>query len=143
MFLNKPSFAVAFTLASLILAGGAWASDPKTAVPEKKTLTRTEDFVVAYGKVLRKNLGEDIGQLGLFAFHEGKLVPIPFQIDEINQEGEWVLTQVPPTLAGEGLKPEHDEDDGNLDENDELAFMARDAGDRVAQEGYPPEALKV
>ena len=143
MFLHRPSFLVAFVFASLILTGNTWASDPKTAVPEKKTLTRTEDFVVVYGRSLRKCLNENIEQLGLFAFREGKLEPIPFQIDEINQEGEWVLTQVPPALAGTGLKPERDEDDGNLDENDELAFMARDAGNRVPPEGYPPEALKV
>ncbi|MCX5867549.1 MAG: hypothetical protein NT009_08785 [Proteobacteria bacterium] len=143
MFIIKPLLAVLFFIASLILAGEAKALDSKTVVLEKKTLTRAEDFVVVYGKTLRKSLGEDIGQLGLFAFHEGKLVPIPFQIDEINKEGEWVLTQVPPTQAGAGLKPERDDDDGNLDENDELAFMARDAGDRVPPEGYPPEALKV
>ncbi|MDD5222962.1 MAG: hypothetical protein PHE84_03155 [bacterium] len=143
MILRKSLFLVLSAFASLIMMGEAKASNSPKTVLEKKTITRTEDFVVAPGKVLRKSLGEDINQLGLFAFHDGSLVPIPFQIDEINKEGEWVLTQVPPALAGTGLKPERDEDDGNLDENDELAFMVKDSGDRVSPEGYPPEALKV
>ena len=140
-------------LGQLILFAGVWVfisgvymqdarpADSLGPGPEKKTLTRGEDFVVVHGKILKKNLGMDIGQMGLLAFHEGKPVPIPFQIDEINPDGDWVLTQVPPELKNTGLKPEKDDDDGKLDGNDELAFMARDAGDRVKKEYYPPEIL--
>jgi hypothetical protein len=141
-------------LGQLILFAGALAFisgvDPQAPRPadylgpilEKKTLTRVEDFVVAHGEILKRNLGRDIGQMGLLAFREGKLVPIPFQIDEISPDGDWVLTQVPPELENAGLKPEKDSDEGNLDGNDELAFMARDSGDRVGREYFPPGILE-
>lgn len=126
-----------------VYPGDARPADAQGLVLEKKTLTRVEDFVVVHGKILKKNLGRDIGQLGLFAFLAGKLAPIPFQIDELNSEGDWVLTQVPPELKNTKLKPERDNDDGNLDNNDELVFMARDAGDRIKREYSPPGALAV
>ena len=140
-------------LGQLILFAGVWVfisgvntQDARPADSlgpglEKKTLTRVEDFVLVQGKILKKNLGRDIGQMGLLAFHEEKPVPIPFQIDERNPDGDWVLTQVPPELKNTGLKPERDDDNGLLDGNDELAFMARDAGDRIGKEYYPPGIL--
>jgi len=134
-------FAGVSALFSGIYTPDARPADSLGPVLEKKTLTRVEDFVVVHGEILSKNLGMDIRQMGLLAFREGKLVPIPFQIDEINPDGDWVLTQVPPELENTGLKPERDDDDGNLDSNDELAFMARDAGDRIKKEYYPPGIL--
>ncbi|MCX5867550.1 MAG: hypothetical protein NT009_08790 [Proteobacteria bacterium] len=109
---------------------------PNPAVIEKKNLSRVDDFVVVRGEKLKRNLNNEIGKLSLFAYVEGKFQPVPFQVDEINPDGEWVLTQVPPE-AKKSAKPDRDDDNGSLDENDELAFMARDAGDRVAFDGLP------
>ncbi|MDD5224383.1 MAG: hypothetical protein PHE84_10355 [bacterium] len=134
-------FAGVSALFSGIYTPDARPADSPGPVLEKKTLARMEDYVVVPGKILRKNLGLDIGQMGLLAFREGKLVPIPFQIDELSPDGDWVLTQVPPELENTGLKPEKDDDDGSLDANDELAFMARDAGDRIKKDIYPPGIL--
>ncbi|MDD5224379.1 MAG: hypothetical protein PHE84_10335 [bacterium] len=134
-------FAGVSTLFFGIYPPDARPADSPGPVPEKKSLTRVQDYVLARGKILKNNLGKDIGQMGLLAFHKGKLEPIPFQIDEMNPEGDWVLTQVPPELKNTGLKPEKDDDDGSLDANDELAFMARDAGDRVKKESLPPGIL--
>jgi hypothetical protein len=109
---------------------------PNPAIIEKKSLTRVDDFVVVRGEKLKKSLDNEIAKFSLFAQIDGKFQPVPFQIDEINPDGEWVLTQLPPE-AKKSLKPERDDDDGSLDGNDELAFMIRDAGDRLSFNGLP------
>jgi hypothetical protein len=50
----------------------------------------------------------------------GKAVPIPFQIDEINQWGDFVLPNGGPITANTG--------NGIFDAQDELAFMGEDVG---------------
>lgn len=109
---------------------------PNPAFIEKKSLSRMDDSVVVRGEKLKRNLNNEIARFSLFAYVEGKFQPIPFQVDEINPDGEWVLTQVLPE-AKKSVKPERDDDNGSLDGNDELAFMARDAGDRVSFNGLP------
>jgi len=68
----------------------------------------------------------------LFASRRGIWGPIPYQIDEVDAEGLFVLP--------EGKSPSRDEPDlhGILDGNDELVFMAGDLGDRVTAEQWPP-----
>jgi len=128
-----------------ILIGAGENSD--TVIPcrtqETKTLTRLEDYIVVHGLKLRKSLRRKIGSLSLFALHGGELKPIPFQIDEINRDGEWVLPQIPPHLEDKSLEPEADDDNGHFDENDELVFMVRDSGDRARWETLPEGAVAV
>ena len=57
--------------------------------------------------------------------------PVPFQVDEVDAEGHWVLDQ--------GPQPNADEPPGVLDANDRLLFMASDAGDRVGRADLPPD----
>ena len=49
--------------------------------------------------------------------------PIPFQVDEVDAGGNWVLDQ--------GPHPNVDDPPGVLDANDRLLFMVTDAGERV------------
>ena len=49
-------------------------------------------------------------------------IQIPYQIDEITPEGSYF-----------------DDDDGILDYNDEIAFMAADLGDSVGTDSWLPE----
>lgn len=51
--------------------------------------------------------------------------PIPFQVDERDAEGRWVLDQGPE------VNP--DDQPGVVDANDALLFMAADSGERVAR----------
>ena len=51
----------------------------------------------------------------MFALNSGVWSPIPFQIDEVNITGTYVI-----------------EEDGLLDENDELVFVAGDAGEEAS-----------
>ncbi len=103
----------------------------------RKTLKRSRGEVVLKGAVLDGTLNRPIENLALLALHEGRLVPIAFQVDELDEAGEWVLTMVPPRLEGSGIEPDRDVDGGALDDNDELVFMLKDAGDRLAAGGLP------
>ncbi|MDD5222963.1 MAG: hypothetical protein PHE84_03160 [bacterium] len=128
-------------MAIVIFSSVSWAGEgslngSNPTVIEKKGLSRQADYVVVHGEKLKQNLSREIAKFSLFAHIDGKFQPIPFQVDEINPDGEWVLTQVPPE-AKKSVKPEQDNDNGRLDDNDEMAFMARDAGDRVSFNGLP------
>jgi len=123
-------------VSSVIAAPSLWAS-------EKKTMTRVDDFVVVLGDKLKYSLGKDIATLSLFSATSGQVKPIPFQIDEINAQGDWVLSSIPPALKNSGLKPEVDVDNGKLDANDQLVFMIKDSGDRLDKALYPKNALSV
>jgi hypothetical protein len=59
----------------------------------------------------------------------GEAIPIPFQIDEINKIGDYVLNQGPQTNATTG--------DGIFSELDELSFMGDDVGLVVSPSKWP------
>ena len=76
---------------------------------------------VAVGaKQADKLSGHDIADISVMAVRAGKLVPIPFQIDERDKDG-WVYV--------EGVsKSELDGASGKFDARDEIVFMHRDTG---------------
>ncbi len=92
---------------------------------ERKTLSRTEDLVVLTGAELPKLRGIHKDLLRAYASRAGKLEPIPFQVDERTPELEYCWTS--------GPDPVKDVDDGRVDEDDEVAFRAADAGDRTTE----------
>ncbi len=73
--------------------------------------TRADEPVVVQGEALTQLLGFPIDELGVFALDSGIWTPIPFQVDEVNITGTYVI-----------------EEDGFLDANDELVFVAGDVG---------------
>lgn len=85
-------------------------------------LKRRYDHVVVPGDRLRHLRLERIDELRLLAFRDDFEV-IPYQIDERLPNGEYAFDK--------GANPRADEDKGRLDRNDELVFMARDAGGRA------------
>jgi len=108
-----------------------------------RTMTRTADFVVLQGSEVPGALGLPISHLSLLARDaDGKVLPIPFQVDEINAEGEWILPETPPEGRKASAPPERDEDDGRLDANDQLVFMLRDAGGRIPPPDLPADAVR-
>lgn len=66
--------------------------------------------------------------------------PVPFQIDEIDGDGLYVLTEGQEPNRDEGGKGEERNLDGALDENDEIVFMAGDCGGRAVQDAWPAGA---
>lgn len=104
-------------------------SDPRLT----QTLARMYDPVITTGDETDL-LGEPIANYGLYAIKDGIMLQVPFQIDERDEDGLFVLT--------EGKNPTTDGDNGLFDENDELVFMARDAGDRLFDKEMLPEGRK-
>ena len=94
---------------------------------------REPDPVIIPGAVLgAPALGRSIDSLRLYARARsgGLLVPIPLQVDERDPDGAFVLSG--------GQAAGRDVDGGRLDDNDELVFLARDAGLRSSER--PPDA---
>ena len=118
------------------------SSSPLLMILATRTMSRTADCMVVHGSQMTNNLHKKNDLMALFAVRDGVLEPIPFQIDEINEEGLRVLPNHPPD-AKEKKIAYKDDDDGHLDENDEVVFMIRDTGDRIDEASYPEGALAV
>lgn len=110
---------------------------------ERKSMARTTDFIVINGRELPGMLGKKIDTLSLLARIDERVEPIPFQVDEINSEGEWILPEVPPEAGRHARRTEQDDDHGSFDENDQLVFMIRDSGDRISQTDRPADAQTI
>lgn len=76
----------------------------------------------------------------LLTFGPQGFEPVPFQIDEVDEDGLYVLTDGPEPNRDEGGKGKRRNLDGSLDGNDELVFMASDCGDRADLEAWPAGA---
>jgi hypothetical protein len=92
------------------------------------TGVRFGEVVKLPGERLTMLDGMAIERLALLACTGTECHPIPFQIDERDATGRWVLDQGPMATR--------DDPPGVIDANDLLLFMAADAGDRS-----PPGAL--
>jgi hypothetical protein len=68
-------------------------------------------------------LGKLTRKYRLFAFRDKDLIPVPFQIDECDENGE-IIPKIGP-------KARLDSDRGAFDKTDELVFMAWDTGVKV------------
>ncbi|MFC1890530.1 hypothetical protein ACFL4G_12325 [Thermodesulfobacteriota bacterium] len=112
------------------ISGNATGPNPA----RNATLERRYDAVIISGEALAPLLGEQADMLRLYAFRRGGLHPIPFQIDERDALGEFIFTS--------GPQASKDADGGTLDYNDELVFMARDAGDRAPAGTRWPEGTR-
>ncbi len=102
----------------------------------RKTITRQTDPVVVKGKEFPEMKGRALEGFRLFTFRRGQWEPIPFQIDEVDGDGFYVLPL--------GKQPNKDKGSGELseklDENDEVVFMASDLGEKAPAAHVPPGA---
>ncbi|MEZ6189520.1 MAG: hypothetical protein R3F62_31540 [Planctomycetota bacterium] len=95
-------------------------------VRARRTLKRSVDTVVLECGVLGdKILGVHKNRLRVYACRAGFMVPITYQLDEKNAEGVYCYDK------GKEDRRLRDEDNGNVDANDELVVLAREAGDRA------------
>jgi hypothetical protein len=101
----------------------AAAGDLFPAPNSGTALGRPEDPVIVVGKELPLLTGRPIDELVLSAFDGSNWSPIPFQIDERTNDitGTYVVLE-----------------DGLLDANDELVFMAKDSG-QLAGRAWPAD----
>jgi len=86
------------------------------SIPAALTATASADPVVITGKDLPRLLGKPIS---LIAVTNRSGAAIPFQIDEVTKEGEYVLDK--------GESPNAKDGNGVLDERDEIVFLWDDA----------------
>src|SRR5205807_4993221 len=113
------SWIVAVPAAALV-AVALFLSPTRADTVKAKTLARTEDWVIVPGKELPRLKGKHKDKVRLYAQKNGSLQPIPYQVDEKTPEGGYCFTEGP---ADKLVK---DVDDGLIDDNDEVVFMAKD-----------------
>ena len=114
----------------------------------EKTLQRTVDPVIIAGEKLPGLTGMGINSIRVFSFQNGRAVPVPFQVDQRDSNGDWVWDVVyrkqldydeegfhlptlrKPVSHGKGTVDDQDpRGKAILDENDVLVLMAKDLGD--------------
>lgn len=104
------------------------SENPRNKPPSllvKKTLTRKNDPLVLSGDLISLFHGVQNQHLRLFSHNGDQFRVIPFQIDERDPEGEFILTN--------GEAADTDVDNGLFDHNDEVVWLAKDTGGRVSR----------
>lgn len=109
-------------LAAMMLLGAHVAAGASPLA--RKTLTRFHDPVVVRTSLLAELADRATAHYRLYAAHAGVVEPIPFQFDAWD-DGDLVFPATPA------------EAEFTFDDDDELVFMAKDTGDRVAATDLP------
>lgn len=89
--------------------------------------------LIVKGAKLPELLGSKIDHLEVLAMHGGRLVPIPFQVDEVRPDGRFALPN--------GPRPVIDDSPGIVDRDDELVMMVSDLGARDEDPAALPKGL--
>lgn len=114
---------------------------------EPRSLTRLIDPIEVPGLEVRAISGLEISNLRAIALRDGKLRPIPFQIDQKSANNDWIWNVIyPPDNVNDWSNDEaselsdsqeyitHDDQDPSgkniFDDNDIVVFLAKDAGDK-------------
>lgn len=72
---------------------------------------------------------QTLSHIQLFVFRSATLTLIPFQIDERDRRGRWVIKA--------GPRPSQDDQPGRFDPNDAIIFLRRDMGKRATAATFP------
>ena len=109
-------------------------SRPGPPVIAHRTIDRKPDQILVHGALVpgAKDLAHDL--LRLMAYKGDEMAAIPFQIDERDEDG-WYLLDAGPSPSPRGS--------GRWKDSDELVFRARDVGDRVGAQAWPTVASRV
>jgi hypothetical protein len=84
---------------------------------------RTWQPLIIKGSEVPQLCKRPLNQFEMFVVHDGKIAPLPFQIDQINPDGNYVLPEGPGPIA-----PSHP---GVLEAKDEIVMMIADLGERA------------
>ncbi len=84
--------------------------------------------IVLEGSALPFLSGLSLSQMQVFTFRHAALTPIPFQIDERDRRGRWVIKA--------GPRPSQDDQPGRFDSNDAIVFLRRDLGKRATAAAF-------
>jgi hypothetical protein len=80
------------------------------------------------GRLAGDVIGSPLSNIRLYSFRDGSFKPILFQIDEMTEDGDWILP--------DGPTPNKELSNGKLDTWDKIVFMADDSGDRVSKDAW-------
>lgn len=103
-----------------VLGLALWAGAGDQVQAQTRRLNRPEDFVLFTGDKVPALLGAEARELHLYACGRSDLRAVPFQVDKRDLEGRYVF---PDEKSRSPLR-----DGTRLDANDEMVFMAKDAG---------------
>ena len=112
---------LAFLIACLLTILPAWLR--AEAAPARP------GAIVLEGQALPFLHRQSLSHIQVFAFHSAALTPIPFQIDERDRRGRWVIKA--------GPRPSRDDQPGRFDPNDAIVFLRRDMGQRATALAFP------
>ncbi len=97
---------------------------------------RTWQPLIIKGAAVSQLCSRPLDQFEVLAMHDGKLAPIPFQIDQINPDGQYVLPEGPAPIASSHPAV--------LGAKDEIVMMIADLGERVSPNATrPPSAVEI
>jgi hypothetical protein len=116
-----------------VVLAALFFSEASLALGPARSLTRSEDHVVLSGEAAPLLIGARTRALHLFACGPGGFRAVPFQVDKRDKGGIYVY---PNDTSRDPLR-----DGTQLDGNDELVFMAKDAGDSCADEPWVDGAV--
>ncbi len=136
---NTSSVLVLFPFLVLLIISTAWSETVGTS-PARNTITRQFDHVIVRGSDLKEHLNKSIPLMRLYALKDGKMQPVPFQIDEITDDENWVLPYKSPYISekmSSKAKLIKDDPPEVMDENDELVFMITDVGGKAEPAVWP------
>lgn len=130
----------------VLAAASATASEESSAVLARASLNRPFDPIVIQGRELKSFTGGSkrtcVCALRVMAWRNGAWETIPFQVDQKNRpikvggwKNDFVYKDEPDYVLNTGRHQGRERP--YFGEDDELVFMARDGGDRIAQAGWP------
>ncbi len=113
---------------------------PLASASHAKSIIREIDPVVLTGDKLSGLLGRGIENIRLFSYRSGRAELIPFQIDQKDANANWVWDR---PLSANRVASDNATAVAHLSLNDELVFMAVDAGDRATPSDATMSANKL
>ena len=113
-----------FPLMIVVMGLVWWQQLLLASVTEETAVTRSHDPLILPGSSFAGWLGVPLEELALYHYRAGEWQPVPFQIDEVDENGNYVA-----------------EFDGLLGANDELVFMGIDSGDWVTPTHWVSDTL--
>jgi hypothetical protein len=116
----------------IVLLAGLAGAEPPVPLGTCGPVARSYDPIELPAERLGGLRGTPIVRVGLLAFRDGRLAPIPFQVDE--RRGRKLALP-------DGPEPTEDDRPGLLDDADLIVFMACDAGEQakpaIVEETHP------
>ena len=123
---------ISFSIAVLVFAGAELLATRRPAFASP----RTWQPLIVKGAQVSQLCKRPISQLEVFAMRGASIEPIPFQVDQVNPDVSYALS--------EGPEPKASVHPGVLDTRDEIAMMIADLGERATPNAsIPPGALEI